>query len=58
MLGHLTESLLSFDQTYNYPRCLSMTIMGAQYGGNPPYQKNEKTIPVVCEHLTKTLMDN
>ena len=30
-----------------------MAITGAYYGGSPPDQKNDKTIPVDCAHLAK-----
>ena len=51
MLGTFALKLVVFWS--NLPSLLSMAITGAYYGGSPPDQKNDKTIPVDCEHLTK-----
>ena len=56
MLGTFALKLVVFWS--NLPSLLSMAITGAYYGGSPPDQKNDKTIPVDCEHLTKNTTGN
>ena len=56
MLGTFALKLVVFWS--DLPSLLSMAIMGAYYGGSPPDQKNDKTIPVDCEHLTKNATGN
>ena len=56
MLGTFALKLVVFWS--NLPSLLSMAITGAYYGGSPPDQKNDKTIPVDCEHLTKNATGN
>jgi len=51
MLGTFALKLVVFWS--NLPSLLSMAITGAYYGGSPPDQKNDKTIPVDCAHLAK-----
>jgi hypothetical protein len=56
MLGTFALKLVVFWS--NLPSLLSLAITGAYYGGSPPDQKNDKTIPVDCEHLTKNATGN
>jgi len=56
MLGTFALKLVVFWS--NLPSLLSMAITGAYYGGSPPDQKNDKTIPVDCKHLTKNATGN
>ena len=56
MLGTFALKLVVFWS--NLSSLLSMAITGAYYGGSSPNQKNDKTIPVVCAHLTKNATGN
>ena len=56
MLGTFALKLVVFWS--NLPSLLSMAITGAYYGGSPPDQKNDKTIPVDCAHLAKNATGN
>ena len=56
MLGTFALKLVVFWS--NLPLLLSMAITGAYYGGSPPDQKNDKTIPVDCAHLAKNATGN
>ena len=56
MLGTFALKLVVFWS--NLPSLLSMAITGAYYGGSPPDQKNDKTIPLDCAHLAKNATGN